>query len=51
MHIFSFIGLQQMVKWLYPETFRDIEPEENFKEFHQRFMPIEYSGAWMIEIE
>ena len=51
MHIFSFVGLQQMVKWLYPETFRDIEPEENFKEFHQRFMPIEYSGAWMIEIE
>jgi iron complex transport system substrate-binding protein len=51
MHIFSFVGLQQMVKWLYPETFRDIEPEENFKEFHRRFLPIEYSGTWMITVE
>ncbi len=51
MHIFSFIGLQQMVKWLYPETFLDIDPEENFKEFHQRFLPIEYSGTWMVTIE
>ena len=51
MHIFSFVGLQQMVKWLYPETFQDIDPEENFREFHRRFMPIEYSGTWMITIE
>jgi iron complex transport system substrate-binding protein len=51
MHIFCFVGLQQMVKWLYPETFRDIEPEENFKDFHRRFLPIEYSGTWMVTIE
>ena len=51
MHIFSFVGLQQMVKWLYPETFQDIDPEENFREFHRRFMPIEYSGTWMIAID
>ena len=51
MHSFSFVGLQQMVKWLYPEEFRDIEPEENFKEFHRRFLPVEYSGTWMVTLK
>jgi iron complex transport system substrate-binding protein len=51
MHSFSFVGLQQMVKWLYPEEFRDIEPEENFKEFHRRFLPVDYSGTWMVTLK
>jgi iron complex transport system substrate-binding protein len=51
MHSFCFVGLQQMVKWLYPGEFRDIEPEENFKEFHRRFLPVDYSGTWMVSLK
>ncbi|HOX30108.1 MAG TPA: ABC transporter substrate-binding protein [Candidatus Paceibacterota bacterium] len=50
MHIFAFAALQQMAKWFYPEEFADINPEANLKEFHNRFMPIEYSGTWFTEI-
>lgn len=47
MHNFSFVALQQLAKWFYPEIFKDIDPEKNLKEFHEKFMPIEYSGIWM----
>ncbi|MCX6023421.1 MAG: ABC transporter substrate-binding protein, partial [Chloroflexi bacterium] len=41
-----FAALQQFAKWLYPEDFADLDPEKSLKEFHQKFLPIEYSGAF-----
>ncbi|MFA5032083.1 MAG: ABC transporter substrate-binding protein [bacterium] len=50
-HSMGFVGLEQIAKWLYPNEFKDIDPEEDLREFHKRFMPIEYSGVWMIGLE
>ncbi len=49
-HITYFAALQQIAKWLYPEEFADVDPEANLAEFHKRFMPIEYSGAWFVQL-
>jgi iron complex transport system substrate-binding protein len=49
-HDFGFAALQQMAKWFYPEEFADVDPVANLKEFHKRFMPIEYSGTWFAGI-
>jgi iron complex transport system substrate-binding protein len=46
-HIYDFVALQYMAKCLHPEEFEDLDPEERFEEFHQRFLPVEYSGVWM----
>ena len=48
MHLFNFAALQQIAKWLYPETFSDVDPEKNLIEYHKKFLPIKYSGCWMI---
>jgi len=48
--IYNFAGIQAFAKWLYPDVFADMDPAANFEEFHNRFMPVEYSGVWMLDI-
>lgn len=42
---YNFAVLQQFAKWFYPEEFADMDPVTNFAEFHDRFLPISYSGG------
>jgi iron complex transport system substrate-binding protein len=50
-HLFDFIVDQYFAKCFYPDEFMDLDPEENFKEFHERFLPVDYSGVWMLSLE
>ena len=49
--IYDFVSVQAFAKWFYPEEFKDLDPEESFKEFHKRFLPVDYSGVWMMSIK
>jgi iron complex transport system substrate-binding protein len=49
--IYNFAGLQAFAKWFYPEEFKDVDPEAGVIEFHKRFMPVDYSGVWMVELK
>lgn len=43
-----FIGIMYMAKWLYPEKFADIEPEDYFKEYIEDYQGLDfddYSGS------
>jgi iron complex transport system substrate-binding protein len=42
------VALQVFSKWLYPEEFAELDPEATFKEFHDRFLPIDYSGTFWV---
>ena len=44
--IFSFCSFQQMAKIVYPEEFKDLDPNASLKAFFDEFMPIPYSGLW-----
>jgi len=45
---YSFIAVQQLAKWLHPELFEDLDPEETLKELHTRFLPVDYRpGYWV----
>ncbi len=48
---FSFIAVQQFAKWIHPEQFKDLDPVANFKELHEKFLPIEYSGQFFAELK
>jgi len=48
--IYNFAGIQSFAKWIYPDEFEDMDPVANFKEFHEKFMPVDYSGVWMLDI-
>jgi iron complex transport system substrate-binding protein len=49
--IWDFVGNQYFAKCFYPDEFEDLDPEENLKEFYREFMPVEYSGVWMIDLK
>ena len=44
----NFVVLQQFAKWFYAEEFADMDPIANFSEFHDRFLPIDYAGAFFV---
>ncbi len=50
-HIYDFVALQYFAKWLHPELFSNLDPEKSWKEFHERFLTVEYSGTWAISLE
>ena len=45
---YSFIAFLQFAKWLYPDDFRSMDPEAIYKEFHEKFLPLPYSGAFWV---
>lgn len=47
--IWDFAAIQCIAKSTYPEEFKDLDPEANLKEFHREFLPVEYSGVWMLQ--
>ncbi|WP_010585478.1 ABC transporter substrate-binding protein [Schlesneria paludicola] len=50
-HIMSFAAVQQLAKWLYPSQFQDLDPRQRLQEFHEKYMPIGFSGTWMVELK
>lgn len=50
-HIFDFAGAQFLAKQIHPELFEDVNPEENLKEFYDKYMPVELDGTWMIALD
>lgn len=47
---YSFVALMQFAKWLYPQDFADVDPDAVFREFHQKFLPIPYSGTFWVTL-
>lgn len=45
-----FVAVQSFAKWFYPEEFKDLNPEENLKEFCREFLSVDYSGVWMLSM-
>ncbi|PUA34385.1 MAG: hypothetical protein B9J98_00645 [Candidatus Terraquivivens tikiterensis] len=48
--IWDFAPIEFMAKCFYPDEFKDIDPEKDLKEFFERFLPIPYSGVWMMSL-
>ena len=47
---YHFAALQQIAKWNYPAAFADVDPEASLRTFHERFLPIPYSGAFWVSL-
>ena len=45
-HPYNFAGVEAMAKFLYPDTFADLEPEKDMKDFFDKYMPVKYSGRF-----
>lgn len=49
--LYDFAAMQYLAKRLYPEQFADIDPVANFKAYHEKYLPIAYSGTWMLTLK
>jgi iron complex transport system substrate-binding protein len=43
-------AMQYIGKQLYPEQFTDIDPAKGLAEFHDRFLPVPFSGTWFASL-
>lgn len=48
---YHFVVMQQFAKWFHPELFEDLDPDANWQELHDRFLPIDTSGIFWAAIE
>ncbi|MEM7042756.1 MAG: ABC transporter substrate-binding protein [Pseudomonadota bacterium] len=48
---YHFVALQTFAKWFHPDLFEDVDAVANFKELHDRFLPIEFSGVFWASLE
>jgi ABC-type Fe3+-hydroxamate transport system substrate-binding protein len=48
--LFDFVAFQYIAKRLYPDAFRDVDPEASFKAYHAKYLPVAYSGTWMLPL-
>ncbi|NQV80982.1 MAG: ABC transporter substrate-binding protein [Alphaproteobacteria bacterium] len=48
---YNFVALQAFAKWIHPETFADIDPDETFRRFHREFLPVDYRGGYFATLD
>lgn len=48
---YEFYPIQQFAKWLHPELFADLDPDQTFKEFHESFLPVTFKPGYFISLE
>jgi iron complex transport system substrate-binding protein len=41
-----FAGRCYMAKWFQPKLFSDLDPEDFLREYHTKFLGIDYRGIW-----
>ena len=46
---FNVFALEAFAKWLHPEEFADLDPAQDFKDFHKEWLPFEYSGVFFAD--
>jgi iron complex transport system substrate-binding protein len=45
--LYNFAVLQSFAKWFYPDQFSDLDVNAVLKEYHDQFLPIDYSGTFV----
>jgi iron complex transport system substrate-binding protein len=44
------VALQVFAKWLYPDMFRDLDPDATWRTYHERFSPVPLSGVFWAQL-
>ncbi|WP_068836186.1 ABC transporter substrate-binding protein [Polaromonas jejuensis] len=49
--LFDFVAMQYIAKRLYPDAFRDVDPEASLRSYHEKYLPVAYGGVWMLPLK
>ncbi|MDH4442559.1 MAG: ABC transporter substrate-binding protein [Rhizobium sp.] len=47
---YEFVAVQQFAKWFHPELFADIDPDQTFRDFHEKFLPVAYKPGYFASL-
>jgi iron complex transport system substrate-binding protein len=42
-----YINAQFLAKWMYPERFKDVDPENALKEYFEKWLDVPFQGKWV----
>ena len=42
-----YVNAQFLAKWIYPERFKDVEPEKALKEYFEKWLGVPFNGCWV----
>lgn len=48
---YNILAIQNIAKWLYPDKFEELDPEETLERLHNQFLPVDKQGTFWIELE
>ena len=48
---YYFIALQRVAKWLHPDVFASLNPDDTFRELHSRFLPVPYEAGYWVSLD
>jgi iron complex transport system substrate-binding protein len=47
---YNFVAAIQLAKWQHPEAFADVDPSQIYADFHERFLPVPFSGTFWVSM-
>ena len=47
---YQFVAVQEIAKWLHPDLFEDLDPNQTFRELHERFLPVDYEPGYFASL-
>jgi iron complex transport system substrate-binding protein len=47
---YQFVAVEVIARWLHPELFADLDPDQTFRELHERFLPIPYHPGYWVDL-
>jgi iron complex transport system substrate-binding protein len=47
---YNFLAAIQLAKWQHPEALADVDPTQIYREFHERFLPVPFSGTFWVTL-
>jgi ABC-type Fe3+-hydroxamate transport system substrate-binding protein len=48
--LFDYTATYFIAKQIFPTTFSDIDPVEELRRYHERFLPVTFQGTWMARL-
>lgn len=48
--LFDYTAMYYIAKALHPDRFRDIDPVDELRQYHARFLPVPFEGTWMTRL-
>lgn len=49
--LFDFTAQQYIAKQLYPDAFKDVDPVKSLRAYHEKYLPVPFSGTWMVPLK